>query len=112
MPKLSEVNDLPLFVNSYSKLADGQILCSEVVQEAGAFAVYPHVILLSYFDFFDDDEIGEIRGRCFSMASILKNGDNGRVKLTRMVSTLLGIRMTSYLLGRVMAYEKKRVISR
>lgn len=112
MPKLSKVNDLSLLVDSYSKLADGQILCSEAAQEAGAFAAHPYVILLSYFDFFDDAEIGEIRGRCFSMASILKNGDNDRVKLTRMVSTLLGIRMTAYLLGRVMAHEKKRVISR
>ena len=74
MPKLSKVNDLFLLVDSYSKLADGQILCSEAAPEAGAFAAYPYVILLSYFDFFDDAEIGEIRGCCFSMASILKNG--------------------------------------
>lgn len=112
MPKLSEVKDLFLLVDSYSKLADGQILCSEAAQEAGAFAAYLYVVLLSYLDFFSDEEIGEIRSRCISMAGILKNRGNGRVKLTRMVSRLLGIRMTSHLLGRVMAHEKKRVISR
>lgn len=110
--KRSDVEDLLWILVSYEKNGMNFSLDNESLHDAMAFASYLYVILLSYLDLVSDEDMARLKNEAYSLSHMLESGSNPRVKMTYVFSKVLGIKMTSHLLGALMAREKKMVTSR